>query len=164
MGEQLVQDAIPRYANPDAVETIALPGPCRCPGSPHEHDEATYRTEIGAGELAALEPAGFWYSPGPGYSHPAFVSALVAYAVKAWTLVTGELDAKGEPISVPIEYASIALLDRPARDALVDAINGAYKARNLIPDEARLPNAPGARSRSSSRASASPNRRARRRS
>lgn len=150
------------FANPNATATLRLPGPCRCPGQPHEYDEATYRTELGDGELAALEPAGWFYSPVSGmYSAAAFLSALMAFATASWT-ISGEPDPEtGERPMVPIEYASLALLDRDARDALSEAINGAYAARHPKPVGSRLPNAPGAPSPRRSRGSASQTRRTR---
>lgn len=133
---------VPRFANPKAVTTVTLPGACRCPGAPHDADTAVVRTEIGDGELAALEPAGWARSPGPYYSHPAFVTELIAYATLGWTIAGPADPDTGERTMVPVEYASVVLLDAPARDALIEAINGAYAARNHVAET--LPNGSGA--------------------
>ena len=138
MGEPIVG----RFADPTLTEPVDL-GPCRCPGTPHERDEATRRAEIGDGEAKAAFTAG-WQSTGMEYMDwEAANDFLIARFVTSWNLV----DAVGEPIPITRQRAS--LLDEATRLTLLGALNSSKRAG------APLPNGSGARSRASSRASAS---------
>lgn len=147
--------ALGRLADPDAVATIDLPGGCRCPGAPHTIDRATYRTELGAGEVRAVKVAGWAAAEGAYYDWEAANDVTIAKAVVSWTILSGKPcqhpgkpHKAGEP--VPITRAIASQLDEDTRTALVEAINNAY---NLY--QARLPNASGALSADSPPESAS---------
>lgn len=152
-----------RLADPDAVATISLPGGCRCPGAPHANgDTATYRTELGAGEVRAVKVAGWAAADGEYYDWEAANDVTIAKAVTNWTILSGKPcqhpgkpHKAGEP--VPVTRAIASQLDEDTRTTLVSAINDAY---NLY--QARLPNASGAPSADSSQESASPSPKTRR--
>jgi hypothetical protein len=138
---------ISRFADPDATETDYLPGPCRCPGQPHERDSATWRTELGSGEVNSIRTVG-WQSTGMQYyDWEAANDAAIAKAVLSWSFI----DAEGEPI--PITRRMASLLDEPTRLWLLRRINGGSEVK---PEQnGRLPKASGRRSRGSSPANAS---------
>lgn len=162
---------ISRVADPDATETVTLPGGCRCPGAPHvDGDTATFRTELGAGERNSVRVAG-WQATGMDYyDFEAANNALIALAVTDWTLLSDvrcehiiQIGSKKQPLHgeyepIPITRKVAALLDEPTRIALLSAIDAAADRY-----QARLPNASGAPSADSSQESASPNRATRRR-
>lgn len=164
MTDPIGQDTVlGRVADPDATETLTLPGGCRCPGAPHaDGDAAIYRTQLGAGERNAIKAAGWQAADMEYYDWEAANDAAIAKAVTSWTILTaepcwhaGKPHGKNEPL--PISRKSAALLDEPTRVALLEAIDGAAAAY-----QARLPNASGAPSADSQQASASPNRATRR--
>lgn len=146
-----VDAPIRRIADPEATDTVPLPGPCSCPGQPHERDTATFRTELGGGERLSFGIAGFGESDGSYFDWEAAESQMLATAVVSWTLQ----DKNGDPL--PINFTSMhRRLDRASRKAIATAVNDAHKDQ-IAAEAKQLPNASGARSRGSSRASASPN-------
>lgn len=40
-----------RFANPNSTKRYVIPGPCACPGQPHDEDWIDCRTEVGAIEV-----------------------------------------------------------------------------------------------------------------
>lgn len=46
-----------RFANPKATERFVIPGPCACPGKPHDEDWIEVRTQLGTADLASLAMA-----------------------------------------------------------------------------------------------------------
>ncbi len=140
------------YADPDATETIELPGGCPCPGRPHERESAVIRTQLGAGERASIAVAGWSRARGDFYDWEAAKSELVATAVVSWTYLRPGSD--DEPVPLPIDWVTVhRRLPGPAREALAKAINAAHAG--VLEAEASLPNASGAPSRGSTRGSAS---------
>lgn len=148
------------FAEPDVTDEVDL-GPCRCPGTPHDHDSATYRTQWGdaerksifyTGAAIRLQADGTVVTDGT-FDPEATNTELMARGVVSWTL----LDDKGKP--VPITRRMLTLLSEKPRLALLTALQ---EADELFKGEP-LPKASGARSPGSSPASASPNRAARRR-
>ncbi len=140
------------FADPDTTDEVDL-GSCRCPGSPHDHDSATFRTQWGDGERKSIFYAGAGMrlradgtigSDGT-YDPEATNNELLARGIVAWTL----RDGNGEP--APITRRMVALLPEEARLKLLTALQEADALFRSGP----LPNASGARSRGSSRASAS---------
>lgn len=131
-----------RFANPSRTDVLPL-GPCQCPDAPHEQDEAVYRLELGAGEEARAGAYGWQASGGSYFDWEAARSKLVEIGVVRWNLLNGE----GQPM--PVTVQSAALLDEDTRTAILTKLDE-VTARN-----APLPNASGARSQASTRASAS---------
>lgn len=43
-----------RFANPKATGRFVLPGPCACPGQPHDEDWMDLRTELGTADIIAM--------------------------------------------------------------------------------------------------------------
>ena len=141
---------IRRFADPDAVDTVELPGPCSCPSSPHDpHDTAVYRTQLGGGERQSIATAGSINGFGSYYDHEAAESQLIAVALRSWTLQ----NAKGEPMPITFDVVH-RRLDAATRKALSDTINDAHQDQ-LRAEMAMLPKAPGARSPGSSRVNGS---------
>jgi hypothetical protein len=127
-----------RFADPRRTATLALPGGCQCPGSPHEADEWTYRTELGGSEYArAVAQA----RRGEDIDEAVFQDALVEAASVSWNLV----DDAGP---VPLTLASIKLLDVETRTTIISTLDDALSMTVAPP-----PNASAARSRNGSRAS-----------
>ena len=119
----------------DGTRTVVL-GDCRCPGRPHEQDTAEVREEL---PWDVLVDVGM-LTGGAAYRY------LVLSALVTWNLT----DADGDPVPVTAEMVRRLRPDR--LDPIADAVNAAYERAR-----APLPNAAGARSRPSPRASASPN-------
>lgn len=141
---------IRRFADPDATDTVGLPGPCSCPGSPHKpHDTAIYRTQLGGGERQSIAVAGANEGFGLYYDSEAAESQLIAVAVQSWTLQGPD----GEPMPITFDVIH-RRLDASTRKALSDAINNAHQAQ-LRAELALLPKASGARSPGSSRGNGS---------
>lgn len=130
-----------RFADPSATDVLVLPGGCQCPGSPHDADEWTYRTELGDSEQKRAALAGFDLATSK-VDWIAAQDALIGVAGVSWNLV----DEDGEP--VPFTLNAIRLLDMATRDAMAEAVDAAVTA-----SQQPLPNASAARSPSSSRAS-----------
>jgi len=143
-----------RFADPTDTDTIRLPGPCTCPGTPHEFETATIRRQLGGGERESIAVAGWGRSAGPYFDYEAAVTELIRVGTVAWTLQ----GADGKPLDITFEQCH--LLDQASRKVLSDAINAAHSDQ-IDAEQALLPNASSARSRDSSRASASPTRKTR---
>ena len=137
-----------RFADPNATEVIDL-GPCQCPGTPHEHDEATVRWDLGASALARIGRAEL---EGAARLDPmAAYRQVVLETVVSWNLLVA--DEHGSAVSAPITERTIAELDLPTLQSLAEG------ADRLVRERGRLPNASGAPSPASSRGSASRTRR-----
>lgn len=133
-----------RFADPRRTATLALPGGCQCPGSPHEADEWVYRTELGDSEIKQAGARAATNEPGDlGINVILMQDLLLEVATVRWNLV----DEAG---AVPVTRTALGLLDAATRDAMLVALDEAT-ARTVAP----VPNASGARSRNGSRASAS---------
>jgi hypothetical protein len=132
-----------RLADPSAVETVAL-GPCQCPGTPHEQDEAVVRWQLGASALARVGMAELSVSKGDVY---ASWRQLITEATVRWNLLT---EYEGKVVPVPVAPATVAELDEDTLTTLATAID------DLIQQKGILPNASGAPSVASPHGSASP--------
>ena len=130
-----------RFADPSATDVLELPGGCQCPGSPHDADEWTYRTELGDSEQKRAALAGFELGS-EKVDWIAAQDALIVVAGVRWNLV----DEDGEP--VPFTLNAVRLLDMATRDAMAEAVDKAVSAT-----QKPLPNASAARLPSSSQAS-----------
>ena len=131
-----------RFANPNRVDTLPL-GPCQCPGTPHEAgDFAVYRMELGAGEEGRAGAYGWSMTGGAFFDWEAARSKLIEVGVVRWNL----LGPDGERMDVTV--ANAALLDAATRDLITAKLDE-------VTTPAPLPNASGARSRTTRRASAS---------
>lgn len=131
-----------RFADPSKVETVPL-GPCQCPGTPHERDEAVIRWDLSASALARVGQAQML----AGADFYAPYRALIVESVASWNL---QVLHNGEPVTVPIVPATVAELDEATLDTLGEAIDA------LISGKGSLPNASGAPSAESPQESASP--------
>jgi hypothetical protein len=137
---------VSRFADPNAVDTFEVA--CPCPGTPHDEDTITHRTELGAGELESVGQYGWQRGNSQDfgfYDEAAAMSFLVTKAVTRWTLVDGE--GKGLPITI----RNAELLPGAIRSELRSRLEAAAEWEAGGP----APNAPGVPSRSTSRASAS---------
>ena len=134
-----------RFANPTAVETADL-GACQCPGTPHDHDSATYRVELGGSAIGRIGMASLRGAAGgdPLSGH----RAVVAEAVVSWTLLwpdpTADVaeGAERPVVPVPISDAAIAELDEDTLRSLTREIDSHVRTR--------APNARGGRSQDGS--------------
>lgn len=139
---------IRRFADPNATKTVPLPGPCTCPGTPHDpHDTATYRTQLGAGERQSSTTAGF--GPTSRYDWEAANSELLAVAVTSWTLQ----DETGDTMPITFEVMH-RRLDSATRQALLDVVAEAHRDQ-LKAEVGLLPKASAAPSRGSSQGNGS---------
>lgn len=133
-----------RFVDSTATRTISV-GPCECPGTPHEADEAVIRERLGYGPLLYI---------GVAPTNEESVMRLVTQALLSWNF----LGADGKP--VPVTRESIEALDANTAGIISEAVN-AVVSETSPP----LPNASGAASAATSAGSASPipmNRRTRR--
>ena len=119
----------------DATQTVVL-GECRCPGRPHDEDTAEVYVEL---------PWDVFVDVGL-LSGAAAYRRLILGALVNWNFT----DAEGA--GVPVDAETIGRLRRDRLEPIAAAVNAAFE-RAQTP----LPNAPGAPSRLSRRASASPN-------
>ena len=117
-----------RFANPNATGHFVLPGPCVCPGQPHDEDYISLRTELGGIELVEFATA-------EG-------SDRLRILATDWNL----LDDSGA--IAPMDEDHFRRLYSEAFEPLND-----WLTKNL--KTSTLPNASGAPSRNGSRASAS---------
>lgn len=136
-----------RFADPNAVDTFEVA--CPCPGTPHEVDRVTHRTQLGSGEIESAGAFGWQRglaSAGVAwYDSAAALSMLIHTAVVRWTFT----DADAEPLPVTVRAAE--LLPESIRDRLRAVTNDAQSWEQDGPD----PNSSGAPSPNTSRASAS---------
>jgi hypothetical protein len=142
-----------RFADPLATTTIPL-GVCRCgPGgsSIHGEDTAEQRTEFGDGELkSAYGTATRFRSDGTAYfDEGAGDDAAIAKFTRSWTLTAP--NGRGKPEPVPIDIATVALLDADTRAALLEPINAIIAKRR----SRAVPNGSGGSSEESSPGTAS---------
>ena len=119
----------------DQTTTVLL-GPCRCPGRPHDQDDAEILQEL---PWDVLVDVGL-LTGGAAYRR------LVLGALVSWSFV----DAEGEPIE--ITPAAVGRLRQDRLDPIAEAVNAAFERAR-----APIPNASGAPSRRLRRASASQN-------
>jgi hypothetical protein len=134
-----------RFADPTRTGIVPL-GPCQCPGTPHDRDEAVVRWDLGSSALARIgraeldkaitrDPLAAWRQ-------------LILEAVVSWNLML--VDDDGGGVAAPLIPAVIAELDDATITTLAEAID------TLIGSRGTLPNASGAPSVASSPGSASP--------
>lgn len=140
-----------RFADPFATETFRWDGGCECPGSPHEFDEATFRTSLGASALARIGRAEI---EGAVQQDPyAAHRQLVLECVISWNLLwlapkrEDEEEADRKVVAVPVNALSVAELG----ESIVELAS--YIDDKI--SEGSPPNASGASSRASRRGSAS---------
>lgn len=141
-----------RFADPTATDTLTLPGGCQCPGTPHEADVWVYRTELGDGDEQRAGSFGWSAGGGAYFDWEAARDKLIEIATVRWNVV-GE---GGAP--VPVNVASVRLLDTETRQLMAAAVDTAQEAYR----RARSPNPSAAQSVTGSPASGSPNRAQRR--
>ena len=141
-----------RFANPAATDTLDLPGGCQCPGTPHDVDRWTYRTELGDGEEQRAGAYGWTVGGGVYFDWEAARDKLIEIASIRWNVLN---DAG----PVPLNVGSIKLLDEPTRQAMAKAIDDAQTAYR----QAKLPNPSAAPSVTGSPVSGFSNRATRRR-
>ena len=160
--------AVFRFADPTATEVLTVPG-CHCPAGNHKSETITYRTQLGAGEWESINAAGLMAADGEYIDYGVANSTAIAKSVVHWTLATNEAcfhpnKPHGKHELLAISKRTAALLDDTIRQAILGAIQKAQAAfagepaEELAAEELAepLPNGSGARSRGSSRASASP--------
>jgi hypothetical protein len=126
---------VSRFVDPEARRTVPL-GPCDCPGTPHDQDEAYIRDRMSGQEVADF--LGVDRQDGPD---------IMAGFVLGWNL----LGVKGEAVEVSAK--ALLLLDAVTLNAVVTAIG-----KVAIESSRAVPNGSAARSRATSRASGSPTR------
>lgn len=133
-----------RFVDSTATRTISL-GPCECPGTPHEADEAVIHERLGYGPLLHI---------GLAASNEESILRLLEHALVRWNF----LGADGKPVSVSRE--SIEALDSDTAALISEAVNQVVSETSQA-----LPNGSGAASAATSAGSISPipvNRRTRR--
>jgi hypothetical protein len=142
---------VSRFADPNAVDTFEVA--CPCPGTPHEQDKITHRTELGAGELESVGQYGWQRGMSAAgtsfYDESAAMSMLVQKAVVRWSFTDSDGDA------MPVNVRTADLLPESIRSALRERLEAA-SAWDTVATGPPVPNASGAPSRRTSRASASP--------
>ena len=133
-----------RFVDSNATRTIPV-GPCDCPGTPHEADEAVIRERLGYGSLLHI---------GSAPTEEEAKVLLLMQALVSWNF----LGADGKP--VPVARESIEALEAATARTISEAVDDVVSEMS-----AALPNASGAASAATSAGSASPipvNRRTRR--
>lgn len=128
-----------RFADPIATDVAPL-GACQCPGTPHEQDEATIRTQLGASALARIGRAEI--DAAVQGDHFASYRRLVLEATVSWNLLwpdpTADEAQERKPVPVPINEATVELLDEPTLRSLAEYIDARVSGAD--------PNGSGARS------------------
>lgn len=124
-----------RFADPAATRRVEF-GECLCPGAPHQSDYADIKAEAGYREVKAFIGAQELDDDGR-------VADAVLMFVSGWNL----LGSNGQPY--PPSPDALMALKLPTLTALITAIG------DVIDESTTLPNASGAPSVASSRASAS---------
>ena len=123
-----------RFADPRATRTVDL-GPCECPGTPHERDEALIRSELSGSEIARIVSA--------SQTDESEASAAFAPYVLSWNL----LDPDGQPTEPSADL--LTQLMATTLQSLVTAISEVVTASVQVPNRSSGP------SRASSRGTAS---------
>jgi len=126
---------VSRFANRASTARLDL-GPCQCDGAPHDADWVEYRTQLGYGDFGQIATV----------AQTDLLAAkrkTLEVAIVAWNLV----GPSGE--EMPIDGDSVYELDMATAETIYNAVDAAVFA------DQNLPNGSGARSRNSSRASAS---------
>lgn len=166
-GENGSEPVVYRFADVDASETFDVPG-CHCPAGTHKKETVTIRTQLGEGDRESINSAGNFSrdTDGEFYDYGAANSMAIVKSVTEWTLLSndecfhpGKPHKKHEPLGISMR--NVALLDKTIRDVIKDRLGAAAELFNgglpkASEEPAALPNGSGARSRASSRASASP--------
>lgn len=157
-----------RFADPTATETFDVPG-CHCPAGTHKKETITIRSQLGEGDRESINSAGNFSrdTDGEFYDYGAANSMAIVKSVTEWTLLSndecfhpGKPHKKHEPLGISMR--NVTLLDKTIRETIKERLGAAAELFNgglpKEPDEdpAALPNGSGARSRASSRVSASP--------
>jgi hypothetical protein len=138
-----------RFADAYSTTTIPL-GPCDCPGTPHERDEAVARTELGASAKARVGRAEIEgaVQHDPLAAHRQLVLETVISWNLLWLAPATDDGAERVAVPVPITPATVAELDRDTLVPLAEAID-------KFTADGSPPNASGAPSPASPRGSAS---------
>lgn len=121
-------------ADPTLARPVALPEGCHCPGTPHEADWINVRAELSGWEVNRYINAADEQAP-----------VVTAKYVIGWNL-TGR-----DGHVLPVDGESLTVLSPPTLSAILDAL-----VESVTESSTPLPKAPGAPSRATSRASASP--------
>ena len=126
-----------RFADPNATDRLDL-GACECSGKPHDSDWVEYRTTIGTAILNSVGMVAQREGILPAKTK------LIELTLKSWNLCgpDGEL--------AEINADTIGELDPSTAERIYDAVDAAVNANQS------LPNPSSARSRATSRVSASP--------
>lgn len=112
------------------TRTIPL-GPCDCPGTPHKDgDTAEVFTQLGWDDLVDI---------GLAPTEGAAQRVLTTRAIASWSLEYRNGDGSNHP--VPVNEATVRLLDPATLEAVAEAVNEAYEKA-----KAPLPKPPGAES------------------
>ena len=123
-----------RFADPTATATVSL-GPCECPGTPHEKDEAVVRWQLGDSALARVGAAELTASSGDVY---ASWRQLIVEATVSWNLQT---DYNGKVVDVPVAPATVAELDAETMTTLATAIDDLIEHKGTLPNDSGAPSA-----------------------
>lgn len=110
--------------------TVTALGPCQCPGTPHEKDEAVQYEILGWDDVADIAIAS---------SEGAARRIMVARSIASWNLqeyAPTNNGHKPELEDVPVTEATVRLIDKAAADALWEPAYRAFvKARERLPNE-----------------------------
>lgn len=136
-----------RFADPSVTRTIDC-GACQCDGTPHDHDEAVVRAQLGGSALKRIEQANV-YGALAGDELAADRQLLLECLV-SWTFLAGGAEVPiNERTPVPINERMIGELDAVTLTTI-------SKAAVEVINEGQLPNVSGAPSVASPQESASP--------
>lgn len=137
-----------RFARRRGARKVDL-GPCRCPGTPHQRDEAWVTDQLGAGDLvAAAETGAAAASARGGFNTLARDLKYVELGTVRWNLLRETLDEAGEVNGAepaPVTWDQVCELDRSTLDPLLEALEPAISAA-----QGTVPNGSGAPSPTSS--------------
>jgi hypothetical protein len=134
-----------RFANPNLTVDLSL-GPCQCPEQPHDEDIAVLRAELGAGEEGRVGAYGWSAANMQYFDWEAARSKLIEIGVVRWNL-------RDDDGPVPVNVTTAGLLDEATRDLICNRLNELTGSKPGT--EEPPPNRRGARSRRTSRTSAS---------
>lgn len=139
---------MPAFIDQEATRVITLPE-CYCPGTPHDADTVTIRSQFGYGDVLELASV---HTRAGRIDPLAERLKLLELGIKGWSFVN-------EEGPVPVDTSMILRLSKEVSEVIVNALDESYAgSTEPVPNPSSGPSRPSSQGRST----ASPNRAQRR--